>query len=45
MIEFKNDEIERLQDETALRHGFEVTSHRLELYGVCRECRVASGGR
>lgn len=45
VIEFKNDEIERLQDETALRLRFEVTSHRLELYGVCKECRPASGAR
>jgi Fur family ferric uptake transcriptional regulator len=33
VIEFRSDEIERLQAEIALRHGYELTGHRLELYG------------
>lgn len=32
VIEFRSDEIERLQDELARRHGFEIVSHKLELY-------------
>ena len=32
-------EIERLQEQVAKRQGFEVQKHRLEIYGVCRECR------
>lgn len=32
VIEFKSDEIERLQEEIARAHGFEIVSHRLEIY-------------
>jgi len=32
VIEFRSDEIERLQEEIARRHGFEIVSHRLEIY-------------
>jgi Fur family ferric uptake transcriptional regulator len=39
ILEFENDEIERLQALVARRHGFEVQSHRLELYGSCAGCR------
>ncbi|MEM7528115.1 MAG: Fur family transcriptional regulator [Pseudomonadota bacterium] len=35
VIEFTNPEIERLQKEIARAHGYEVISHRLELY--CRK--------
>lgn len=34
VIEFHNEEIERLQDEIAARHGLKLTGHRMELYGV-----------
>lgn len=43
IIEFANDEIERLQALVARRHGFVVESHRLELYGVCAGCRRGGG--
>ena len=33
IIEFRSDEIERLQAEIARRLGYELTGHRLELYG------------
>lgn len=39
IVEFENDEIEDLQNQVALKHGFVLTSHRLELYGRCGECR------
>jgi Fur family ferric uptake transcriptional regulator len=42
VVEFRNDEIERLQDEVADRLGFEITSHRLELYGTCQACRASA---
>ncbi|MET3792063.1 Fur family transcriptional regulator [Aquamicrobium terrae] len=32
VIEFRSDEIERLQEEIARRHGFDIVSHRLEIY-------------
>lgn len=37
VIEFTSPEIERLQREIARRHGYELVSHRLELY--CRKRR------
>ena len=33
VIEFVNEEIERLQDKVARKLGYELTGHRLELYG------------
>ena len=39
IVEFENERIEALQDEVAAQHGFEVTRHKLELYGLCRDCR------
>lgn len=35
VIEFGNDEIERLQESVAAKHDFRLTSHRLDLYGHC----------
>lgn len=32
VIEFRSDEIERLQEKIARAHGFEIVSHRLEIY-------------
>lgn len=34
VIEFRNDEIERLQERIARELGFELVGHRLELYGT-----------
>lgn len=34
VIEFQNQEIERLQEEVARRHGMRLIDHRLELYCV-----------
>ena len=39
IVEFANERIESLQELVAKRHGFEVQSHRLELYGRCARCR------
>jgi Fur family transcriptional regulator, ferric uptake regulator len=36
--EFEDAEIERLQEKAARRLGFRLTSHRLELFGVCASC-------
>jgi Fur family ferric uptake transcriptional regulator len=44
IVEFANDEIERLQAMVARRHGFVVESHRLELYGTCGGCRRSGPG-
>ncbi len=34
VIEFTNEEIEKLQEEIAKKLGFKLVGHRLELYGV-----------
>lgn len=34
VIEFRSEDIERLQDEIARRHGYRIVDHRLELYAV-----------
>ncbi|MBX3519872.1 MAG: transcriptional repressor [Xanthobacteraceae bacterium] len=34
VIEFRSEEIERLQEEIARRHGYKLVGHRLELYAV-----------
>jgi Fur family ferric uptake transcriptional regulator len=39
VIEFRNDEIERLQRRVAEELGFELVDHRLELYGVPKKSR------
>lgn len=42
IVEFENTEIERLQDEVAAELGFRLTSHKMELYGLCSACQEAS---
>lgn len=41
IIEFENETIEKLQDEIAALHGFLIRSHKLEIYGLCADCRKA----
>ncbi len=41
IVEFSNERIESLQASVARRLGFEVESHKLELYGRCARCRPA----
>jgi Fur family ferric uptake transcriptional regulator len=38
MIEFVQDEIERLQNRVCRRHRFRPVSHTLQIYGVCEDC-------
>src|SRR6266567_734412 len=38
-IEFENETIEKLQDEIATRHGFLIKNHKMEIYGLCANCR------
>jgi Fur family ferric uptake transcriptional regulator len=42
IVEFEEPRIETLQEEVAARHGFEVSSHKHEMYGTCPECRAAA---
>ena len=39
IVEFENNEIERLQEKVAKEFGFTLTGHLLELYGICPDCR------
>jgi Fur family ferric uptake transcriptional regulator len=39
ITEFEEPRIEKLQDEIATRYGFELRSHKHEMYGVCPKCR------
>ena len=38
-IEFYDPGIETLQDEASAQLGFKVLDHRLQIYGLCRDCR------
>jgi len=42
IIEFENSMIEQLQRQVAERNDFLVKSHRLEMYGLCADCRKKS---
>jgi Fur family ferric uptake transcriptional regulator len=42
IVEFEEPKIERLQDEIAARHGFELRSHKHEMYGICPDCLAKS---
>jgi len=39
IVEFVNQSIEALQESVAKAHGFSITSHKMELYGLCRDCQ------
>ena len=39
IVEFENDLIEQMQEAVARKHGFTVTSHKMELYRLCRICQ------
>jgi Fur family transcriptional regulator, ferric uptake regulator len=45
IVEFANDTIERLQEQVAQKLGFVITRHKMELYGVCAECRAGRVAR
>jgi len=39
IVEFEDERIEQMQELVARKHGFTVTSHKMELYGLCRNCQ------
>jgi Fur family ferric uptake transcriptional regulator len=41
IVEFEEPRIERLQAEVAEHLGFELSGHKMELYGRCAQCRKA----
>jgi Fur family ferric uptake transcriptional regulator len=38
ILEFEEDQIERLQIKIAASHGFHMLQHKLEIYGICDSC-------
>ena len=38
IVEFENEAIEHLQEQVATAYGFSLTSHKMELYGICSDC-------
>jgi Fur family transcriptional regulator, ferric uptake regulator len=41
VVEFRRPEIQRIQDEVARAFGFLPARHKLEVYGLCPDCRAA----
>ena len=39
VVEFQNERLERMLPIIADEHAFQHSRHRVEIYGVCRECR------
>ena len=39
IIEFVDDEIEKRQEKIAKENKFKITSHSMQLYGVCQACQ------
>ena len=39
IVEFIQPRIEELQKELAQKYGFVATTHKMEIYGICKECR------
>ncbi|MGN6392387.1 MAG: Fur family transcriptional regulator [Gemmatimonadales bacterium] len=39
VVEFQHERLERMLPVLADEHGFQHQRHRVEIYGVCRECR------
>ena len=39
IIEFNHPLIEKFQEEVASRNGFKITSHKLDMFGLCSECQ------
>ncbi len=44
VMEFEVPDIERLQKEVIEQHHFRARSHKLEIYGLCRECAGRRNG-
>lgn len=39
IVEFFSARIEELQSEIAKKHQFQLTEHRLEMFGICHDCQ------
>lgn len=43
IFEFEDDELEALKERIAASHGFKMTRHTLQVYGICRACQAGAG--
>lgn len=43
--EFVSEEVERLQEQAAAAHGYELVWHRHQLYGVCARCSAGGSSK
>ena len=43
-VEFVDPRIEDLQEKMAKKHGFRMTDHRMEIFGLCPKCRKSDKG-
>ena len=41
VTEFRSEEVERVESRVASEYGFQPSRHRLEIYGLCSDCRSA----
>jgi len=39
IIEFFDEQLEKLQEKVAINNGFTLQSHNMLLYGICKECQ------
>jgi len=39
IIEFENSSIEKIQEDIAKEYDFKLTSHLMQLYGICKNCQ------
>ena len=39
ILEFNHPLIEKYQEEVALQKNFKITSHKLDLFGLCQDCK------
>lgn len=45
IVEFIQPQIEKLQADVAQRFGFVASTHKMEIYGICKECREGRSSR
>ena len=45
IVEFSNDQIEELQERVARTLDFVISGHKMELYGICGDCRMGRRSR
>ncbi|MCH9814367.1 MAG: transcriptional repressor [Epsilonproteobacteria bacterium] len=39
IVEFEDEQIEKLQNKIAKMHDFKLTNHLMQLYGICKQCQ------